>query len=259
MRILHVFTAMAPSYGWVVELANGLCGKQKELGHEVTVVATNLDWDDVLDVPLEEPVSIGNIDVHYFPIDGWARHVPVRIIRRFAISSRLRNWLRDRVSGFEVVHVHAIYLYPSLVASSASRKAHVPYVISPYGNLDPATHSHSRSIKSLYVEMFERRDLNGAAAIHFMSVGEQMLARGFGMTAPSTVIDLGLPSEKFEGLPKRGTFRSRYPALADKQIIMYLGRISYSKGLDVLAAAFVLVAKRHPDAHLMFVGPDRED
>jgi glycosyltransferase involved in cell wall biosynthesis len=242
-----------------VELANGLCGAQKRQGHDVTVLATNLDWDTVLDVPLARPVSIGDIDVEYFPIDGWTLRMPIPTIRRFAVSSRLHRELRERVSQFDIVHVHAIYLYPSLVACASSRKAKVPYVISPYGNLDPVTHSHRRLIKNIYLAMFERRDLNGAAAIHFMSEGERRLAGSFITTLRSRVINLGLPPEKFASLPHAGTFRARHPELSKKRLIMYLGRISYSKGLDLLAVAFSVVAKTQPDAHMVFVGPDHED
>jgi glycosyltransferase involved in cell wall biosynthesis len=242
----------------VVELANGLCGAQKQQGHEVTVVATNLDWDTVLDVPLDRPVSIGDIDVEYFPIDRWTLRVPFSTIRRFAVSSRLQRSLRIRVPHFDIVHIHAIYLYPSLVACALSRRANVPYVISPYGNLDPVTHSHHRLIKNTYLALFERRDLNGAAAIHFMSEGERAAAETFIATPRSRVINLGLPPEKFLTLPPKGTFRTSHPELSSKRLIMYLGRISYSKGLDLLPASLGLVARAQPDAHLLIVGPDHE-
>ena len=242
----------------MVELANGLCGQQEQLGHDVTVVATNLDGANLLEVSLDKPVSVGNIDVSYFPVDGWVNRIPVPMIRRFAVSSRLDGWLREHVSDFDIVHVHAIYLYPSLVACAACRRAKIPYVISPYGNLDPVTHLHHRLIKEIYLAAFERRDLNGAAAIHFMSRGEQSLAKGFATSARTEVINLGLPPEKFVSLPNKGTFRARHPELASKRLIMYLGRISYSKGLDLLATAFGLLAKRHSDAHLLLIGPDYE-
>jgi glycosyltransferase involved in cell wall biosynthesis len=242
----------------VVELANGLCGQQEQLGHDVTVVATNLDGGSLLEISPGKPVSIGDINVSYFPVDGWVNWMPLPMIRRFAISTRLEGWLREHVSDFDIVHVHAIYLYPSLVACAACRRVKIPYVLSPYGNLDPVTHLHNRLIKQIYLAAFERKDLNGAAAIHFMSRGEQQLAKGFATPARSEVINLGLTPEKFASLPKKGTFRTRHPELASKRLIMYLGRISYSKGLDLLAKAFGLLAQRHPDAHLLLVGPDHE-
>lgn len=44
----------------------------------------------------------------------------------------------------------------------------------------------------------------------------------------------------------------------EELVILYVGRLTADKGLMDLAGAFTRIAIRHPDAHLLVVGPDEE-
>jgi len=72
------------------------------------------------------------------------------------------------------------------------------------------------------------------------------------------VVPLGIDQAEFELMPEPGRFRSRYPEIGDKAIILFLGRVNFKKGLDILAQAFGAVARRRQDVHLVVAGPDNE-
>jgi glycosyltransferase involved in cell wall biosynthesis len=91
-----------------------------------------------------------------------------------------------------------------------------------------------------------------------MTEGELEWAKPFGVTAPAVIVHLGIDVDKYQKFSSRSTFFSRYPATAGKRLIVHLGRISYSKGLDLLARAFGRVVRSHQDTYLVFVGPDHE-
>jgi glycosyltransferase involved in cell wall biosynthesis len=57
-------------------------------------------------------------------------------------------------------------------------------------------------------------------------------------------------------LPARGGFRARHPELADKRIVLFLSRLHWKKGLDVLASAMTRLVQTIPDAALVVAGPD---
>jgi glycosyltransferase involved in cell wall biosynthesis len=48
----------------------------------------------------------------------------------------------------------------------------------------------------------------------------------------------------------------RYPILKDKKVILFLSRISWIKGMDILARAYGKIARERGDVHLLIVGPD---
>ena len=67
---------------------------------------------------------------------------------------------------------------------------------------------------------------------------------------------LGVNPAEFDALPPRGSFRALHPQLGSRRLVVFLGRVTPKKGLDVLVAAFARVAAEVPDAHLVIAGPD---
>lgn len=52
------------------------------------------------------------------------------------------------------------------------------------------------------------------------------------------------------------SFHSKFPALRDKRLILFLGRIHMVKGCDLLIEAFARVHQNDPDLRLVMAGPD---
>jgi glycosyltransferase involved in cell wall biosynthesis len=61
---------------------------------------------------------------------------------------------------------------------------------------------------------------------------------------------------EFSDLPDKERLRLRYPYLKDKKIILFLGRIHWIKGLDILIKAYAQIVKERDDIHLLMVGND---
>ncbi len=252
IRILHVFPSTAYAYApWAIDMINGLCAEQERRGHHVRVVST------VLDLPAESLENARHSDlVEYFPVDKSFQRIGIRILRRALVSSALARDLRRTIDGFDVVHIHYVFSFPSLVAAAICRRRGVPYIVSLHGNLDPYMHAkRNRFLKDAYLLAFGRRALNKAAAIHLISEGERDMVKAFGLTSRQVVIDLGLDALKFRS-EEKGKFRAAYPEWGSQKVVMYLGRLAYSKGLDLLADAFRILAADDPEIHLVLVGPD---
>jgi glycosyltransferase involved in cell wall biosynthesis len=109
--------------------------------------------------------------------------------------------------------------------------------------------------KQLYLNTMASPLLTHAAAVVFTAEDERDTAV-YERKAPEWVVPNGSDFTAFDRLPRRGTFRAAYSALANHPYVFFLGRIAHQKGLDLLLPAFARVATDFPDLHLVLAGPD---
>lgn len=256
MRVLHVCSTLGPRLGGPSKAAFEMCRALARKGLHVELYATNLDergrWSPiarprVLDVAIDRVISQDGVDVNYFP---------VRWPSRLAFAPDMARSIKGSVRQFDVVHVHSLFQYPSHIACREARRSDIPYILRPHGTLDPYLRKRHPIRKHVWTWLFERSDLDNAARIHYTSEEERLAALPVGIKAPGAVIPLGVDTAEFDELPPRGSFRRQYPQLATSQLIVFLGRLSPQKGLDILVESFPLVLARHPNAHLVIAGPD---
>jgi glycosyltransferase involved in cell wall biosynthesis len=249
MKILHVIANLAPRYGGVFKACWEMARAVADLGHEVSIYTTNQDGPGTLQVPTDRPVWREGVEVRYFPIQPprfWSPSLP------------LAGGLRQKIKISDLVHVHSLYLFHDLVAGYYCRLHGVPYLIQPHGALDPFIYRRHRGRKQLMEWAFQNRNIRKAEAILFTAANEQELAAPYTFKTPGLVVPLGIDQTEFERMPEAGRFRSRYPEIGDKAIILFLGRVNFKKGLDILARAFGAVARHRQDVHLVIAGPDSE-
>jgi glycosyltransferase involved in cell wall biosynthesis len=219
MRILHVVPTYLPArrYGGPIVAVHGLCKALAARGHEVDVFTTNVDGNGTLDVPVATPVELDGVRVRYFPSS----------FPRLYWSPAMRRALHAEARTYDVVHIHAVYLWTGIAAAHAARKAGVPYVISPRGMLVPELiRRKNRMVKTLWLQVMERRGFAHAAAIHFTSALEGEEAKLVGLPLPSPfVVPNGIDLEPRPDVPR------------DAATLLFLGRVSWKKGLDRVISA----------------------
>ena len=130
MKILCVIPTYVPAYdiGGPVKTTHDLCRTLVKKGIEVSVYTTDLSAFGRVDVPIQDPVDIDGVNVTYFSAGE-----PVA----YNYAPSMGKALMENVSQYDLVHIHSIYLYPTLVAARVCRKENVPYIINPFGALDP--------------------------------------------------------------------------------------------------------------------------
>lgn len=243
MRLLHVISGLDPQNGGPTTALIGLSAAQAKAGMDVTILAT---WKIPDGIPVAEDLRRRGVKViHVGPATGKLSRHP--LLTAHCIAA---------VAEADVVHIHGLWEEVQHQTARACRRLGKPYVITPHGMLSPWNMSRSKWGKRLYLLWRLRKDLNRAAAIHFTSDVERDLVAPMKIKAKPIVERLGLDLSEFETLPPRGAFRARFPQLGDRPIVLFLGRIDYKKGLDVLIPAF---AKANlTDARLVIAGPDRD-
>lgn len=253
MRILVTAHSIAPSSGGLRVGVLGICKGLIKRGHQVTLVTTNADGKGVFDVPLGVPTLLEGVEVYFFSTQ--------LLLFGNAISISLARALKLLVRHADIVLIHSLYQFISTVAAHYCRRYSVPYVLRPHGSLDPFLVYRRRWIlKWCYLRLFEERNFRFAATVQYSSkMEEAMTGRFLTSQINSLIIPEGIDLKDFATLPSRGTFRARYPEMANKTLILFLGRFHQKKGLELLINAFALVANRCPIAHLVLAGSGDQD
>jgi glycosyltransferase involved in cell wall biosynthesis len=140
---------------------------------------------------------------------------------------------------YDVVHVHGLFNFTSVVAAWAARRARVPYVIRPFGVLAEYGLRHRRPrLKRASIRFVEGPLLSDAAAVHFTSEQEHQQAIPLGIPWRSVVIPLGVPMLPL-GDPER--LIRTLPADPMTCRIVSLSRIHPQKNLESLLVALRLL------------------
>lgn len=250
MKVLHVIASLDPAAGGPPAIAARLAAAQAGLGHDVGLLS------------YASPASAEAMRASYASIPGFdrVRHVevagagplePLLARRAAATVERLLD-----AGHADVVHLHNVWERLLVVAASAARRRGVPYFVLLNGMLDPWSLRQRATKKRLALALGYRRMLDRAAALHLGNDDERRLIAPLRLRAPGVVIPNGIFLEEVEPLPPATPFRDRLPALGGAPYVLFLSRLHYKKGLDHLAEAFALVARRHPDVHLVVAGPD---
>jgi len=247
MKLLHVVATYLPAvrHGGPPRAIHGLGRALAARGHRVEVFTTDLHADGRLDVPIGRPSDLDGVAVTYF---GATR--PHRLAR----APGMARALAGRVSEFDVVHLHGLFLWPMDAAARAAERAGVPWVVSPRGMLvDELLEARGRWRKRLWLATSGRRTLGGARRLIATSELEAEQAEATGVRIPP----VELLANGVEPPVPAGA--SALPddvetLFASGPTFVYLGRLSWKKGLERLIEA---IAKT-PAARLVLAGNDDE-
>jgi len=247
LRLLHVVPTYLPAvrYGGTILAVHALCRELAAQDHDVHVFTTSVDGPHDSAVPLGRPVDVEGVKVTYFPS---------RLLRRLYWSPPLRRALAGEVGGFDLVHVHALYLWPPWAAARAATAHRKPYVVSPHGMLVPELiRRKNRWVKAAWLGLIDRRTIEAAAAVQAASTVEARHLEAFGWSLPRVAT---IPHGVDEPPATAGQALTAdvAAAVAGGGIVLALGRISWEKGLDRLLAALPLA----PSARVVVAGADAD-
>lgn len=129
----------------------------------------------------------------------------------------------------DILHLHGIWMYPSLAGALWAQRSDRPYVISPHGMLDPWITSRGKLKKAVARAAYERFSWRIAARLHALTEREAHDIRNETGRSDTLVIPNAGPQP-----------RSTPPVLTRGPTFLYLGRIHPKKNIDALIEAWKL-------------------
>jgi glycosyltransferase involved in cell wall biosynthesis len=246
IRILHVIASIAQRTGGPAKAVVDMAAAVAARGHSVAIYTTDREMSQAERAAIGTPPSDG-VERHVFP-QGWPGF--------FGTSWALAAALERAIPQADIVHLHSLYLFHVWKTAAICRKAKVPYLLRPHGSLDPFLWRRHRGRKKLIELAFQDRAIRDAAALHFTAEEEMRLAAPYTHGARGVVVPNGLDLRGYQNLPAPGAFFALHPELAGTKPVLFLSRVNFKKGLDVLIPAFAKALAADPALRLVIAGPD---
>jgi glycosyltransferase involved in cell wall biosynthesis len=242
MRVLHVIPSISNADGGPSHI---LALIEQELCAEGVSVTTLTTDDDGPGCRLE--VGARPAEVH-----GAKRVYCKKWFDFYKVAPGIIPWLWYHVRAFDLVHIHSLFSFASVVAGLVAHVRGVPYVVRPLGTLNQYGVEQRRPwLKWLSLALLEARILSRAAAVHFTSEREWEETKTLNLELKGVVIPLAVKTEE------RGDTKwllQNYPILADCRIILYLSRLDPKKNLEGLLRAFAFIRAQQDNVVLLIGG-----
>ncbi|MEA5441259.1 glycosyltransferase [Cyanobium gracile] len=239
MRILHVIPSISPLRGGPSRAVIDMVAALRLQDVDAAILTTN-DHGPGLHPDLVTGRWQWHQGVPVLAFPRWSP--PVAALREFAFSPALSLWLARHLKQYDLLHIHALFSYPSTSAMVQARWAGVPYILRSIGQLSPWSLAQSRGRKRLLLRLIERRNLNQAAALHFTTTAERDEAAALGLAPPSLVLPLGVRGPD----PLAAPAAVRKPSTPVR--FLFLSRLHPKKQLEKLLEALALLQRQRPEA-----------
>ena len=237
LRILHVtpYFTDAWAYGGIPRLATTLTTGLVLRGHRVTVCTTDAcDRLSRLPTPSPTPLPAG-LDVRVFP--NWSNRLAYEL--QLFTPKGLGHYLASTDAQFDVAHIHGHRHGLEVVAARWCRRRGVPYISAPNGTAPRV--ERRQALKRAWDMVWGERDLAGAAAFLAVSRAERAQLLTIGVEPDRIrIVPNPVDLDEWTPPPPRGEFRRRYD-LGDAPLVVFLGKITPRKRLDVVIAAMARV------------------
>jgi len=240
MRILHVVPGLRPAAGGPSRAIPALCAALSASGHQVEIYTFSPRGTH----PAESYRTA--VPVRYFESLGNTLEFPTILFYRE---------LRRVVAGFDIVHLHGVWNPAITLAAHVCRSRKKSYVLTPMGMLRTIALQRRGLKKYLYRRVLDQHTIASAGAVIAFTRLEANEASDSGLGGPLQVIPNGMDIAVVENI-ESGRFIENFPVLRNKVIVLFLGRLHWSKNLPLQFEAMQSVLRKRPDAMWVLVGPD---
>jgi glycosyltransferase involved in cell wall biosynthesis len=168
----------------------------------------------------------------------------------------LAKKLKETVKDFDLVHVSAIWQWIGVDVYKICKENNIPYIVSPNGSFRFYPWRQNVIKKRIYWHFYCKKTVKNSNAIHFTTEAERedsIITIPIIKNIPNFVIPNGIE------FPKEIESRVNRKALnipEENFVILFMGRISRIKGLELIINAVGLI--RQLNIYFLIVGPEED-
>jgi len=242
-KILHVISSCNPNTGGPIEGIKQFYKIYKKLNIEVNILSNdNPKYKFLKDKYLPKVIATGPLPIFLKKLNNF--------------NPKLLRWLKNNIKKYDFVIIDGIWQFHNYAVYKTAKKFKIPYFVFPHGMLDPwfnENYFFKKIKKIVYWNLIQHRVLQNAKKVLFTTKIESELAK---KSFRPYQINCSVLGYGIEGNPflksKKNLFFKKFKKLEKKRILLYLGRITEKKGLDLLINAFNSI--REKGMHLVIAG-----
>ena len=240
----------AEAFGGPVRVTFDVSKELAKRGHEVVVFTSDAkNLERRLDL---ENAEADGVRIHYL------RNLSMFLVKRskLFVTINLPKMLKSNLKSFSVVHLHEYTTYQNIVAHYFAKKYGIPYLLQAHGSL-PKIGRKAR--KWAYDALFGSRLLRDASRVVALSQVEAEQFRQAGVPDERiTIVPNGIDLSEYANPPSKGSFKKKLNIPSSKKMILYLGRVHVTKGIDFLIKSYAYMIKKMKcnNTLLLIAGPD---
>jgi glycosyltransferase involved in cell wall biosynthesis len=253
MKIAQIIST--PPFAWatggsarvVYDLSRELANR----GHNVTIITTDLytpyqRYPSDLEVSGSEKITI--LRFPYF--SDWLAWK-----KKIYISVDLINYIRVHIGEYDIVHLQDLISIQAVFAAKYCKKKKIPYVLSTHGSLPWLKRPGLAAF--LFRFCFGKQILENATIITVLNEYEKQTCQSFGISEEKIIVLHNfLDGDCYTVLPEKNEFRQKFGIKNNEKILLYVGRIEQTKGLDLLIKVFADITKHQHNLKLVIIGND---
>lgn len=253
MKILQSYPYFYPAWGYggvtrvVYEISKYLVNR----GHEVTVYTTDALNENSRIKSTSCPQDINGIRTYYFKnLSNYLAHkhilaIPIGIV--FKTKRELKK--------FDVIHLHGGRTFQNIIIYHYAKRYGIPYVFQAHGSLPRIM--EKQKLKRLYDWVWGYKILRNASKVIALTNTEAEQYKKMGVEGNKIeIVPNGIDISEYANLPEKGKFKRKYSIKYNEKIVLYVGRLHKSKGIDLIFDAISEIIKEVSDVKLILVGPD---
>lgn len=175
------------------------------------------------------------------------RNFTTKLFKAYKFPFALDHKLKEQIlqNKHKTYHLHGGWVPVFSSVSKFLAKHSINYVITPHGAYNAVAMKRSKIVKAIYFKLFEKQLLHMAKKIHSIGKSEVEGLNSIFPNQKSFLLPYGFtPNTSFTTQQKNKNFT-----------IGFVGRLdTHTKGLDLLAKAFLQFQKQKPESELWIIG-----
>lgn len=253
MKIAQIVSTppMAWATGGCARVVYDLSRELANRGNDVTIITTDLYKPGIRYSCTIDEKDPENITILRFP--NFSDRLAWK--KKIFVSFGLINHIRKNILEYDVVHLQDLISITAIFTSLYCKHHNKPYILTTHGSL-PWLYE-KKIVNKLYYKLFGKNVFLNASEYILINKNEIQLCKNLGISDRKLhLIPNGIYTQDYSNMPKSGIFKSKYGIQSDTKILLYIGRLYHSKGLDMLLRAFEVIFEQYPNIKLVFIGPD---